>query len=75
MADDGSRVGPTLKDALRQAWYRGSLHWRSLCWAAGWAHWRPLCVVRELRWAMARGAPLMTPAQVGCRSGGSQFRE
>lgn len=74
MAGDGTRVGPALKETLQKAWQRGGLHLASLCWAEGWAHWRRLGDVRELRWAMARGAPVLTPAQVSRLVGGTQCK-
>ncbi len=52
------------QDGLRTAYSKGELKLSSLCWAAGMPEWAPLKDVRELRWAVARGTPFLTPVQV-----------
>ncbi|CAI5949315.1 unnamed protein product [Closterium sp. NIES-65] len=64
MLPNGGRVGPVLKAAVQQARWRGEVDWSTRCWAAGWDEWRRVCDVRELRWAMATGVAILTPAQV-----------
>lgn len=63
--NDGLRVGPLEKDAIRRLWSKKSIDWTTKCWASGMLDWKSLRDIRELRWALAVRVPVLTSTQVG----------
>ena len=61
---DGSQIGPLEKDAVRRFWSKKSINWSTQFWASGMLDWKRLRDIRELRWALGRGVPILTPVQV-----------
>lgn len=61
---DGAQIGPVEKDVIRRFWSKRTIDWRTRCWASSMVDWKRLCDIRELRWALATGVPVLTSPQV-----------
>ncbi|CAA6666689.1 unnamed protein product [Spirodela intermedia] len=62
---DEVQIGPLEKDAVRRFWSKKSINWATRFWASGMLDWKRLRDIRELRWALSSGVPVLTPVQVG----------
>ncbi|XP_078442767.1 DNAJ heat shock N-terminal domain-containing protein isoform X2 [Wolffia australiana] len=62
---DEIRTGPLEKDAIRRLWSKKSINWSTRIHASGMLDWKKLRDIRELRWVLGRGVPVLTPVQVG----------
>lgn len=63
--NDGSKIGPLEKDAIRRCWSKKDIDWSTKCWASGMLEWKKLRDIRELRWVLATRVPVLTSFQVG----------
>ncbi|MQM03981.1 hypothetical protein Taro_036766 [Colocasia esculenta] len=62
---NGVQVGPLEKDAVRRFWSKKAIDWATRFRASGMLDWKCLRDIRELRWALSVGIPVLTPVQVG----------
>uniref|UniRef100_A0A1D1ZA60 DnaJ subfamily C member 13 n=2 Tax=Anthurium amnicola TaxID=1678845 RepID=A0A1D1ZA60_9ARAE len=62
---DGVQVGPLEKDAVRRFCSKKAIDWTTRFLASGMLDWKQLRDIRELRWALAVGVPVLTSVQVG----------
>ncbi|VAH17488.1 unnamed protein product [Triticum turgidum subsp. durum] len=62
--NDGTKVGPLEKDAIRRLWSKKSIDWTTKCWASSMSDWKRLRDIRELRWALSVRTPVLTSTQI-----------
>uniref|UniRef100_A0A452YQD7 J domain-containing protein n=1 Tax=Aegilops tauschii subsp. strangulata TaxID=200361 RepID=A0A452YQD7_AEGTS len=62
--NDGTKVGPLEKDAIRRLWSKKSIDWTTKCWASSMSDWKRLRDIRELRWALSVRTPVLTSSQI-----------